>query len=301
MRKALRFAGFGLGGVVVLLVLAVAGIYAFSQPQLRHHYDVSVKPLPVPAQPDSALLARGAHVASIRGCTDCHGADLAGGPMVENAAMGRLYAANLTSGAGGIGGTFSIEDWDRAIRHGVGPDGRPLMFMPAQEYWALGDADMTALIAYLRSLPPVDRERPATRIGPMARMLLLAGKLPLVPAKLIDQTATRPAAPTESPTAAYGAYLASGCRGCHGADYSGGPIAGGDPSWLPAANLTPDSTAGIGAWSEADFVRALREGRKPDGSEVRPPMPVAATRSMTDTELRALWAYLRTLPPKHGS
>jgi mono/diheme cytochrome c family protein len=90
------------------------------------------------------------------------------------------------------------------------------------------------------------------------------------------------------------------CTGCHGPGLSGGPIAGGPPDWPPAANLTP---TGLGHYTEADFIRALREGVRPGGVPIDAAMPVARiTRHMTDVELRALYAYLRSVPPRpYGS
>jgi mono/diheme cytochrome c family protein len=212
--------------------------------------------------------------------------------------MGLLWASNLTTGEGGIAGSYTDADWDRSIRHGVGPDGKPLMFMPAQEFWPLSDDDLAALIAYYRSKPPVDRTIPEPSPGPLARFLYLTGQLPLVPAELVDHEAERPAAPPVGPTAEYGAYLATGCVGCHGPNLSGGKIVGGDPNWPPAKNITPEEETGIGAWSHEDFVVAMREGIRPDGSEINPVMPIQATRHMTDVELEAIYRYLMSLEPR---
>lgn len=140
----------------------------------------------------------------------------------------------LTPGEGGIR-DYTEADWDRAVRHGVGRSGKPLIFMPSQEFWSLSDADLAALLAYYTSLEPVDAVRPRPRIGPLGRMLHLAGRLPLVPAKLLDHGAARPEAPSPEATPEFGAYLATGCTGCHGASFSGGRIPGGPPAWPPRA------------------------------------------------------------------
>jgi hypothetical protein len=81
--------------------------------------------------------------------------------------------------------------------------------------------------------------------------------------------------------------------GCHGPEFKGGPIPGGDPNWPPAANLTPDA---LGGWTEAQFLAALRTGKNPSGAELRPPMVIRYTAQFTDAELKALWAYLQSLP-----
>ncbi len=67
--------------------------------------------------------------------------------------------------------------------------------------------------------------------------------------------------------------------------------------WPPAPNLTPDPETGLGPWSQDEFFRALREGKRPDGSSIDPVMPWRNTAEMTDLELGAIWAYLRSLPP----
>ena len=120
----------------------------------------------------------------------------------------------------------------------------------------------------------------------------------LLPAELIDHNAPRPTGVTPGETVEYGQYLAVGCSGCHGPGYSGGPIPGTPPEFPPAANITPDKTTGIGNWSKADFVKALREGKRPDGTDINPFMPWKNFSQMTDQEVGALWLYLQTVPPK---
>ena len=127
-----------------------------------------------------------------------------------------LWAGNLTAGNDGIG-EYTDADLERAIRHGVRRDGRPLVFMPAEAYGVMGDRDLAALIGYVRSLSPVDREIPAPRVGPLARTLYLVGNFPLLPVELVDHTAPRPDVEA-GVTVEYGRYLATvgGCRSCHG-------------------------------------------------------------------------------------
>ena len=299
MARPVRVLALVAGAVVLVLAVFVAGVYGFSSMDLNATYDVAVVPLAVSvAGTNGGLVEQGEHVAITRGCLDCHGQDAGGREFANDAAFGRLWTSNLTSGEGGIGSAYTDADWDRAIRHGVGPDGKPLVFMPSHEFWRLSDDDVAGLIAYFRSLPSVDREIPAPQPGPLARALHLAGQLKLVPAKLIDHEAARPEAPVAAASVAYGEYLATGCTGCHNESFSGGKIMGGDPSWPEAANLTPHET-GLGAWTLADFTTLMREGIRPDGREVdMSVMPVAATKHMTDTELEALFAYLMTLEPK---
>jgi mono/diheme cytochrome c family protein len=98
-------------------------------------------------------------------------------------------------------------------------------------------------------------------------------------------------------SAEYGQYLArnAGCPSCHGPGLSGGKIPGTPPEWKPAANITP---TGIGAWSLDDFKRALREGKRPNGTPIDSIMPWKASGHMTDDEIASVYAFLRTVPAR---
>ena len=300
MRKAWKWLGRLVAGVVLMLVVVVASAYVLSARRMARVYRSDP---PVPTIPtDAAAIERGAHIAAIRGCTDCHGHDLGGATFIDDPLFARLSGTNLT--AGGAGGKLTDVDRVRAIRHGVGPDGRSLLFMPAQEFHGLSDQDLGDLLAYLHSVPAVVHVPPANRVGPLGRVLFVLGKVPLLPAEIVDHAAPPPTVSSAAgPTVAYGAYLATSCAGCHGADFSGGHIAGTPPSWPDAANLTPDRS-GLVNWSEADFRKALRDGVAPGGRLLQTDyMPVRVTRNFTDEEISALYAYLHSLPAKsrgHG-
>jgi cytochrome c553 len=271
---------------VLLVVLAVAALYAITSRDIRRTHDFPDSP--VRAATDSAALARGRHLVDAIGkCRECHGADLGGKLLVDATAFGRLAGSNLTTGRGGIAG-YTDADFERALRRGVGRDRRPLVFMPSESFAALTDQDLAALIGYLRTVPPVDREMPEPRIGPVARALYLGGNFPLLPVKLIDHRAGR-STPARGMTVEYGEYLATvgGCRSCHGLALAG-----------DATPDAPDITvARLGGWTEQDFFRALRQGKRPDGSVIDPQkMPWASSGLMKDDEIRAVWAYMRALP-----
>ena len=298
MRKLGKWLGSLAAIVLVLLVVVLAATYVLSARRMAKVYAINPTVPVVPT--DAAAIERGGHVAAIRGCTDCHGHDLGGATFINDPLFARLSGTNLT--AGGVGATLTDVDRVRAIRDGVGPDGRSLLFMPAQEFHGLSNQDVGDLLAYLHSAPAVAHVPPPNRVGPIARVLFLLGKMPLLPAEIVGHAAPLPvAAVAVGPTAAYGAYLAVSCAGCHGADFSGGHIAGTPPNWPDAANLTPDQK-GLGDWSEADFKKALRDGVVPGGRMLQADyMPVRVTRNFTDEEIRALYAYLHSLPAKsHG-
>lgn len=285
---------FGLVGFVALLVgCAFAYVYLASNKQLDRKYTVEVKPLAIPVGADA--LERGRHIAKTRGCMECHGADLGGAKVIDDPAMGVIHGSNLTSGRGSRTAEYQDVDWIRAIRHGISRERKALFLMPSQEYAEFSHADLGALIAYLKTVPPVDRDTVPVKPGPVARALVVAGKLPLA-AAVIDHANVKPSVVSPGVTVDYGRYLAVGCVGCHGPNHSGGKIEAGPPDWPMAANLTRHASGNVARWTEADFIGALRTGKRPDGSEISPVMP-RAFGGMTDDELKAIWMYLRTLPP----
>ncbi len=294
MSRLLKYLGIAVAAVVLLLAGAAAVVYAATQRALG-----KTMPLPVHtfSVPDDASAARGEHlVRALVKCVDCHGQDLGGQLMLDDPAIGTLYAPNLTRGRGGLPAVYDEGAYERAIRHGLGRDGRRLVVMPSEEYQHVSDEDLGNIVAYLKSVPPVDRENPLPRLGPLARVLYLAGKFPLFGyEKVTHLDGVVPSVPVDS-TVEYGRYIGSvGCSGCHGAGYGGGAIPGGPPDWPPPANLTP---TGIGHYTYESFVTALREGKRPDGSAINEFMPIAATKLMTDVEMRAVWKFLQSLPPK---
>jgi cytochrome c553 len=294
MNKWMKRAGYALGGLLALVLIAAIGLYAASEVRLRRTYHVPGQALAL--RSDAATLAHGRHLATAIGkCTDCHGSDLGGKVFIDDPALGTLNAPNLTPG--GVTAGYTAADWERAIRHGVNPGGRALLGMPSAEFYHLSDDDAASIIAYMRSLPAVKRGFAAPHLRPVGRGLFATGMLPLLAAEDIPHTAPRPASPVPGVTREYGAYLSrvGGCNGCHREDLSGGPIPGVPPEWPPARNLTP---VGIGSWTEADFIRTLRSGKRPDGTAVNPVMPWALAGQMSDDELKALWLYIRTVPPQ---
>ena len=283
--------------VAVVLGVALVGagvVYAASERRLRARYDTTVDAVPVPT--DQASVARGEHlVRAVLDCTLCHGDDLGGSVYSSSAAIGTVAGPNLTHGKGGLAADYADLDYVRAIRRGVRRDGRSLIVMPSEVFTHVSQEDLGAVLAYLKQVPPVDRTVPKSGFGPVGRALLASGKMNILVAGKTPRI-TPPASVPADTTPAYGKYLAdiSGCHGCHGYGLSGGKVAG-PPGLPPAANLTP---AGIGHWTEVDFTRALRDGRRPDGRQLNEFMPWKVFRGMTDAEIHALWRYLQSVPPK---
>ena len=281
-------------GLVGLFLVVVLVIYTGSSMKLDAIHVIPAEEVVLPI--GKASIEKGKHLARTRGCFDCHGEILAGYTIMDNPAMGQFRGPNLTPSPTSPTHAYSDADWVRAIRHGVAPGGRPLFLMPSQDYYYLGDADLGRLIAYVKSVPPVDNTVETNSYGPIARMLIMSGKLPLA-AEVIDHRAPRPDAPLPGVTVEYGKYLAFNCFGCHGEGLSGGPIPGGDPKWPAAANLTPDKASGLSKWSEADFFKAMRQAQRPNGSEIDKAMPRSFA-AFNDDELKALWLYLGQVEAK---
>ncbi len=292
MKKFWRILKISLGALLSLTLLAVVAVYALSSYRLNRTHAVPVLPT-LKLSNDPAVVGRGGHIVTSFGmCTECHGPDLGGNVFVNSAALGVVAGLNLTPGQGGIGATMTNDDWVRAIRHGVKPDGTSLVIMPSEVFAHFTEDDLTAVVSYLKQLPPVNRVVPPVDLPFLGRTLLALGKLPVLVAektpklplvKRIDQT----------PSVAYGHYLAIGCRSCHRANLSGGSVQ--KPGSPPSSNLTPAGPTRT--WSEADFVRTLRTGVRPNGTTLHPQMPWRQAGMMTDDELHAIWLYLRSVPP----
>lgn len=292
MRRFLKWTGIILGGLLGLLILAVAVVAVRGSSKLNRLYDVQPEPVTIGAE--TAVLQQGQYLYSIS-CAGCHGDNLAGTPFFDDPALGSIPAANLTAGAGGVGAVYSETDLVRAIRHGIDNEGKPLMIMPAAAFWYYSDEDLAAIIAYLKNAVPIDNDLGGKNLKLMGRILVGAGLLDVLAAEHIDHAASRPAAPPPQVDAAYGQYLVnvSDCRSCHGAALSGGQSS--EPGAPPGPDLTPGGS--LVDWTAVDFITAMRTGTAPDGRQLSPEfMPWEEYGRMTDDDLTALFLYLQSLP-----
>lgn len=305
--------------LVVVLVVAVGGglTYLFT----RYPNVPAAEVVTVPRSPER--VARGKYLADhVTGCTVCHaerdwtryagprvdGTDGKGGQRFGfGADPFVLYAKNISPS--GIG-EWSDGELLRAFTSGVSRDGTPLFpLMPYPRFARLSRDDMESIVAYLRSLPAVTNPPEPART--------LRFPLPLVVRTVPAPASPRPI-PAVSDRAAYGEYMTNAalCAECHtplddqGQPLPGRTFAGGLP-FMPngvglvrSANITPDADTGIGAWTEAQFVdkfRAYRgvEPRRLEGTErtENTEMPWTMYAGMTDEDLGAIYAYLRTVTP----
>lgn len=264
---------------------------------------------------NSARMERGRYlVDSVNGCFGCHtdqdwskpGAPpVAGregsGHVWADQDLPWLVAPNITPDKETGAGNWSDDALARAIREGIGHDGRTLFpIMPYPHYREMSDEDVASIIVYLRSVPPVRSQLPVTKIPFPLNYLM--NNLP--------QPLTAPVAADVSSAEKRGAYLVkmAACTDCHTAQENGQPIpgmefAGGflihEPKGdVVSTNITP-SASGIAYYNDATFIQALRQG-KVGARPLRASMPWYFFGKMTDDDLRSIFAYLKTVKPvKH--
>ena len=297
MKKGFKWIGIVLGSLVGLVIVAGGVLVFMGNARLNKTYDFPPSNLTIPT--DAASIARGKHRVETL-CVGCHGDDLSGINNWFNAGpIGTIDSANLTSGDGGVGREFtSDEDYVRAIRHGIDPEGKPtLMFaVPATSH--LSDDDLAAIIAYLKTIPPVDHKTNGHQLSPLGKIMLAAGKLGNLPVEVVSHQA-HVTAPLEGVTVDYGGYLVvtNACSDCHGPELAGGEYP--DPSVkLITPNLTPGGD--LSAWTEDQFVNTIKTGVTPHGHNLDPElMPWNIYGKMTDDELKAVWMYLQSLPAEN--
>ena len=285
-------------GAVAALGLAAMGAALVGQQlaERKRMRQISVPVVAVAYASDAQALVRGKYLFESRGCVDCHGANGAGRTFVNDGKGTHIAGPNITPA--GVVAKYQPVDWVRSIRHGVKPDGRPIMVMPSEDYNRFTDADLAALVAYTRSLAPVRGGGKTVVELPLPAWVMYGFDVIPDAAQRINHSLP-PAQPvTAGVTAAHGAYVANMCIGCHGEKLSGGKIPGGPPDWPAAANLTPGEGSAMVRYKDAaQFVAMMRSGKRPDGSAIRV-MPFESISKMDDVDLPALYAYLKTVAPQ---
>jgi len=295
--------------IIGILLIFIGTVYA-----LQHKKYTA--PLPkIVAVKDSAVIARGRYLAyGPAHCVDCHGdpsrrkeieagkqVPLSGG-MTFHLPIGNIHTPNITSDKTGIL-NYSDSQIARSLRYGVGFNDEALFdIMP---FHNTSDEDLTAIISYIRTLPPTAHVVPAKELNFMG--------------KIVKAFLMKPVGPDQEPlksikadsTIEYGKYLATSvanCRGCHtnrdlktgayiGKDYAGGlvlpsEVVRGQEFMTP--NLTPEKESGrMASWDEATFVQRFHNGKLLPGS----PMPWGPFRTMSDMEIKAIYRYLVTVKP----
>jgi len=314
MKRALKIFGYILGAIVVLLIIGITatiGWRPFIGPKSRPLTDRKFEATP-------QRLARGEYLTedlldcfachSERDCTK-HDAPLVAGSKGGGSAPfalldlpGNVYPPNISPDKETGAGNWTDDQLARAIREGIGHDGQVLFpFMPYEKFRTLSDEDLASVIVYLRSIPPVHRVIPKTEL--------------IFPVKYLIRSAPEPRTqpvpePDLSTPVNRGRYLVgvSGCRDCHTPQKNGRPIreldlAGGfllRGPWgaVASANITPDAS-GIPYYDEEQFLDTIHTGYV-KARKLSQIMPWWQYRNVTDEDLKAMFAYLRTVPPiKH--
>jgi mono/diheme cytochrome c family protein len=296
MKKLLKSVVASLAGLVVVVAVAAGVISPLAERKL--HRIVQVPPLQATFAPADGQLEHGEYLFKTRGCMECHGGDGAGHVVIDDKDSGFFARApNITGGGASPARSYTDADWVRTLRHGVKPSGEPLLIMPSEDYAHMTDADVGAIVAYVRSLPPASTGDGEFRIPFPIKAAYLFGAIEDA-AEKIDHTAPAPAAVADD-LLARGKYVAQSCTGCHGPHFSGGKIPGTPPSWPAAANLTSAPDSAMARYTSAEqFKSLLRTGKRPDGSAVSDIMPFKSLVYMNDGELDALFAYLKTIDPR---
>lgn len=294
MKKLLLklFAGF-----LTIGALAILTIYYLAYSTFKEQSET--------VWPDPSLILRvelnpewkdeGKRLTQVKGCLDCHGDKLQGKTFINDKGLGTFAGSNLTPHANGVGENYTDSDWVRAIRFGKNRERKLLKFMPSEEYFHLSDEDLGKIIVYLKSLPPHDNKPDKIRVGPLAKVMNYFSQMPLLFSGLHISEKDLPAEKViAEDSIAYGKYLSASCIGCHNPQFTGGPIEGVPPSWPHAADIT--SNGKMRDYTLDDFKKVLTQGVTKDGRKIDPQfMPWTATAAMSDTELSALYKYLKSL------
>jgi mono/diheme cytochrome c family protein len=312
MKKAGRILFTTLAAICLLLAAAITftiGWRPFIGPKARATTNRQFERTP-------ERLARGRYlVTGLAGCETCHspkdwkthgapilpGMELAGQVIPVPGLPGQVVASNITPDPETGGGRWSDDEIARAIREGIGHDGRTIFpIMPYAAYRRISDEDLASIVVYLRSVPPVRNPLPPTQVNFPVNYLVRSAPEP------VTQPVTGSVAQSDPPTR--GKYLTSiGC-GCHiatekgtpirGLEYGGGDVLIGPWGEVASVNITPDAS-GISYYDEAQFIQTLRTGYV-KARKLSSIMPFGEFINLTDDDLKAIFAYLRTLPPvKH--
>jgi mono/diheme cytochrome c family protein len=293
MKRWIKWTAAGVGAAVVVVAGVGAVGWQMAQSKMARKIEVAAKPVAYAA--DAQSLERGKYLFESRGCVDCHGANGGGRIFVDSGKGLRIGGPDIT--AAGATAKYQPVDWVRAIRHGVKPGGHPIMIMPSEDYNRFTDVDLAALVSYVRSLPPQKGAPAVVELPPPVRIFYGLGAIKDAAAK-IDHSLP-PAQPVPvAVNAQHGAYVANMCIGCHGEHLSGGKIPGGPPDWPAAANITPGEGSAMTRYKDANqFVAMLKSGKRPDGTPIKV-MPFESLSKLNDVDAQALYAYLKTVPPR---
>lgn len=309
MKKFLRIVG-----ILVLVLAAVVGI------ALTYLHFSGIPTYATPKIPDIDVkvtperVAKGEKIASML-CIHCHSDEnnrLVGHEIVDlPPEFGTIYSQNITKDPEKGIGNWTDGELIYFLRTGLRKDGSYAPpYMP--KFPLVSDEDMKSIVAWLRS--DAYGVKPSKDEAPKSQPSLLTKFLSHIAFKPLPYPEAGVSMPDTNDQLAWGKYLANGqyaCFSCHSADfktnndlepeksekfYGGGNLLLDlQRNEIKSLNITPDGETGIGNWTEQDFITAMRTGKRKNGEQLRYPM-IPYTR-LTDNELKAIYAYLRTIPP----
>jgi mono/diheme cytochrome c family protein len=286
MRKALRWAGIGLGTLVALLLVAAIVVFIWSEIILGRDYDAAAETL---AAPGAAEKAEAPRLARVLGCLSCHGEGLKGKLMFDAPGVAKVFAPNITE----VAAKASDQQLAAGIRQGIGHDKRGLFIMPSPMYSRLTDRETASLIRWIRTLPRTEGQTKGLSAGPLGRLGLVTGSFPSGPERVAEYRAEMPIALGPEHEAARH-LAATACSECHGPSLAGGSVGPDDK--------TPDLRAAAG-YDAAQFRALMRTGRPPDGRDLGLMTTVAKSdfSHLTGAEIDALHAYLAARAKRLGN
>jgi cytochrome c553 len=277
MAKALRWAGYGLGSLILLALIAAAAIWLIASAKL--HASVQAKPEHL-VQPTAAQLADAERQARTLGCFSCHGEGLRGDKFLDDPALGTIWAPNLTR----VAEHATDQQLAAAIRQGVSDEGEPLIIMPSEVFQHLSDQEVAALIAYIRKLPRGGDATPPNVYGPLGRLGVVMGKFKTAP-ELVAKYATQEPRPAGAQFESGRQLAMTKCSGCHGPALEGAEAEPG---------VTSPDLAIAGAYDLPAFTKLLRTGVPASGRKLKMMSNVARSdlSHLNDSEIAQLHSYL---------
>lgn len=292
MKRVLKIIAYVLGALILIVLLA--SWYFSSKFNSEFNKVVIFEPNPVDIPIDSVSIERG-RILSVD-CRSCHGVDLAGKVFFDDPNIGVLPSSNLTRAKGSETETYTNQDFVRAIRHGLNKSGNKLMIMPCKSISHLSDKDLGSLIAFINTLPKVEKTFEKRKFTYMAQVMAGAGLFgDMFHYDLIDHENTKNIPSVAiGPTVEYGSYLVNihGCNDCHKKDLKGGK------SPDPVSPLVPDIslTGNFGKWTLEQFTNVFRTGTTPEGKALQSEfMPFAGLGAHSDEEIEAVYKYIKSL------
>lgn len=278
MKKILKWSGFVVAGLVVVVLVLIAYVFIASDRVLTEKHTPRVAALAIPTE--ASEIEEGKRLATLAGCLHCHGETLGGQLVHDFPNLARFVAPNVS----GLRTTYTEVQLDAAIREGVKADGTGILFMPTEMFHHMSDADAARLIAYLRTVPAAPGTADRMEIRPLGRALIAADKFTTGP-----RAVAKMAPPVNSFDAAdpvsHGKYLVMNlCTECHAQNLEG----------IPMAKSPPLSVAK--SYSLEQFGRLMHDGvgLGERTFELMTPTSKARFSRLRADEVSAMHAYLQS-------